>query len=50
MIKPQRSRKTAETSQLTDQRSSQQQKQIDNILEEYQNIFQAPDGVPLHCR
>ena len=48
MIKPQHSRKTAATSRLTNQRSSQQQ-MIDNILEEYQNIFQAPDRVPLHC-
>ena len=35
---------------LIDQHSSRQQQQIDNILEEYQNIFQAPDGVPLHCQ
>ena len=49
MIKPQHSRKNAATSRLTNQRSSRQQQKIDNILEEYQNIFQAPDGVPLHC-
>ena len=48
MINPQDSRNTATTSQLTDQRSSRQQQQIDNILEEHQNIFQALDGVPLH--
>ena len=47
MIKPQHSRKNAATSQLTDQRSSRQQQQINNILEEYQNIFQEMDGVPL---
>ena len=35
-------------SQLTNQRSSQQQQQIDINLEEYQNIFEAPNGVPLH--
>ena len=50
MIKPQHSRKTATTSRLIDQRSSRQQQHIDKILEEYQNIFQAPDGVPLHCQ
>ena len=50
MIKPQNSRKTTTTIRLTDQRSFQQQQQIDNILKEYQNIFQAPDGVPLHCQ
>ena len=48
MIKPQNSRKTVATSQLIDQHSSQQQEQIDNILEEYQNVFQDPNGVPLH--
>ena len=50
MIKPQHSRNTAAMSRLTDQRSSQQQQHINNILEEYQNIFQAPDKVPLHCQ
>ena len=50
MIRPQHSRNTPATSRLTKQHSSQQQQQIDNILEEYHNIFQAPDGVPLHCQ
>ena len=50
MIKPQHPKKTATTSRLTDQRNSRQQQQIDNILEEYHNIFQAPYGVPLHCQ
>ena len=50
MIKPQHSRKTVATSRLTDQHSSQQKEQIDNILEEYHNIFQALNAVPLHCQ
>ena len=50
MIKPQHSRNIASTSRLTDQRISRQKQEIDNILEEYQNIFQAPDGVPMHCQ
>ena len=50
MINPQQSKKSAATSRLTDQCNSRQQEQIDNILEEYHNIFQAPDGVPLHCQ
>ena len=50
MIKPQHSRKTATTNRSIDQCSSRQQQQIENILEEYHNIFQAPDGVPLHCQ
>ena len=37
-------------SRLTNQRNSRQQQQIDNILEEYQNLFQALDGIPLHCQ
>ena len=39
MMKPQHSRKTATTSQLIAQHSSRQQQQIENILEEYHNIF-----------
>ena len=38
------------TSQLIDQCSSQKQQHINNILGEYQNAFQAPNGVPLHCQ
>ena len=37
-------------SRITNQRISRQQQQSDIILEEYQNIFQEPDGVPLHCQ
>ena len=50
MIKPQHSRNTAATIRLTKQRSSRKQQQINHILEEYQNIFQAPNRVPLHCQ
>ena len=50
MVKPQHSRNTASTSRLTDQRSSQQQQQIDRILEEYHNIFQAPNRETLHSQ
>ena len=50
MIKPQHSRNTIVTSRLIDQRNSQQQEQIDRIFEEYQNVFQEPNGVPLHCQ
>ena len=50
MIKPQHSRNTAAMIWLTDQCNSQQKQQIKNILEEYQNIFQAPERVPLHCQ
>ena len=50
MIKSQHSKKITTMSWLTDQCSSRQQEQIENILEEYQNIFQAPDEVPLHCQ
>ena len=39
---------TPAMSQITDQRNYWLQEQIKNILEEYQNIFQAPDGVPMH--
>ena len=50
MIKPQHSRNTATTSQLTDQRNSRQKQQIEKILEEYQNIFQESNRVPMHCQ
>ena len=50
MIKPRHFKNTAAMSRLTDQRSSQQQQHINNILKEYRNIFQAPDRVPLHCQ
>ena len=49
MIKPQYSRNTTPTSQLTDQCISQEQ-HINHILEKYQNIFQDPNGVPLNCQ
>ena len=48
MIKPQHSRKNATISRLTDQCSCRQQQHIDNILVEYRNVFQVPNGVPLH--
>ena len=50
MIKPQHSRKNAATSRLTNQGNSRQQQQIDHFPEEYQNAFQEPNGVPLHCQ
>ena len=50
MIKPQHSRKSVAMSRLTDQQSSWKQQHIHNILGEYQNIFQATSGVPLHCQ
>ena len=50
MINPRHSRKTATTIQLTHQHSSRQHQQIDNILEEYWNVFQEPNRVPLHCQ
>ena len=50
MIKPQHSRETTAMSRLTNQCVSWQQLQIDHILKEYQNIFQEPNGVPLHCQ
>ena len=50
MIKPQHSRNTVATSQLTEQHNSQQQQQVNKIIEEYQNIFQAPYELPLHCQ
>ena len=48
MIKPQDYRNTIAMSRLTDQHSSRQKQKIDNILEEYLNIFQAPYRVPLN--
>ena len=50
MIKPQHSRKTTKTSQLNDPCNSQQQQQNDHILEECHNVFQEPNGVPIHCQ
>ena len=46
--KPQHSRNIATPSRLTHQCSSRQQQRIENTVEECQNIFQDPNGVPLH--
>ena len=50
MIKPQHPRNIATTSQFTNQFKSRQQQHIDNVLDEYQNVFQEPNGVPLRCQ
>ena len=50
MKKPQHSRKNIGMSLLTNQYISWQEQQIDNILEEYQNVFQELNAVPLHCQ
>ena len=48
MIKPHHSRKSTTTSRITDQCISRQQWYINDILEEYWNIFQDSKRVPLH--
>ena len=32
------------------QGSSAQQQQMDKVVEEYEDIFTSPTGVPLHCQ
>ena len=46
-INPQHSRKITATSQLTHKHNSQQQQWFNHYLDEYQNVFQEPDKVPL---
>ena len=50
MIKPQHSQNTTITSHLSTNHDSQQQQQVDRVLEEYQAVFKDPTGVPLHCQ
>ena len=46
-INPQHSRKITTTSRLTHKHNSRQQQRFNHYLDEYQNVFQEPDKVPL---
>ena len=50
MIRPERKHKTAATSTTSTQGHSAQHRQVDKIVESYQDIFTSPTGVPLHCQ
>jgi hypothetical protein len=42
--------KVVATSVASTQNLSLQQKQVDEIMEEYKDIFSSPIGVPMHCK
>jgi hypothetical protein len=44
------SEKIATTSRASVVDLSTQQKKVDEVMEEYSNIFSSPTGVPLHCQ
>ena len=46
-INPQHSRKITAISRLTHKHNSRQQQRFNHYLDEYQNVFQDPDKVPL---
>ena len=48
MIRPQGKKKTVATTSR--QGSSAHQQQMDKVVEEYEDIFTSPTGVPLHCQ
>ena len=48
MIRPQGKKKTLATASR--QGPSAQQLQMDKVVEEYEDIFTSPAGVPLHCQ
>jgi hypothetical protein len=48
MIQSQSERKVGATSMAFAVDLSTQQKQVDNVMEEYKDIFSSPTGVPLH--
>eukprot|EP00253_Pinus_taeda_P020035 PITA_20035 len=48
MIRPQGKKKTVATTSR--QGPSARQLQIDKVMEEYEDIFTSPAGVPLHCQ
>ena len=48
MICPQEKKKTVATTSI--QGPSTRQLQMDKVIEEYEDIFTSPIGVPLHCR
>jgi hypothetical protein len=50
LIRSQSKRKIAATSRASTDDLSTQHKQVDNVVEEYSNIFSSPTGVPLHCQ
>ena len=47
MIRPQGKRKTV--SMTSRQGPTTQKQQMDKVVEEYEDIFTSPTGVPLHC-
>jgi hypothetical protein len=50
MILSQNERNITSTSRVSAIDLSTQHKQVDNIVEEYYDIFSSPVGVPLHCQ
>ena len=48
MIRPQGKKEIIATTSI--QGHSAQQQQMDKVVEEYQDIFTSPTGVPLHCQ
>jgi hypothetical protein len=48
MIRPQGKKKTVATTSR--QGPSTRQQQMDKVMEEYEDIFTSPAGVPLHCQ
>jgi hypothetical protein len=50
VIHSQNKRNITTTSRVSVAGLSTQQKQVDNVVEEYSDIFSSPTGAPLHCQ
>ena len=50
MIRSQGGKKVVATSIASTQDSATQQKQVDKVVEEYKDIFNSRNGIPLHCQ